>query len=119
MAYFLWMHTTLDRCFTDSRYDTDNAEAARNDEEYSDDCSDDGAGENEDDGNAEDNEIWGNCHEIHDLELCKPDVASMKKDIYVSREVCSDCKRFQKLLHSKTGIFFNIFFIKPILSKAD
>ncbi|KAH9205437.1 hypothetical protein DL95DRAFT_470590 [Leptodontidium sp. 2 PMI_412] len=81
MAYFLWMHTTLDQDFEDSN---------------------------------DDGEIWGNCYEIGDLGTCKPNVASMKKDIYVSREPCRDCTRFQKRLHEKAGILFNLFFIKPI-----
>ena len=84
MAYFLWMHTTLDQGFEDSN---DNGE------------------------------IWGNCYQIGDLETCKPDVAFMKKDIYVSREPCPDCKLFQKRLHEKAGIFFNLFFIKPIVTE--
>jgi hypothetical protein len=86
MAYFLWMHTTLDRYFADS---------------------------------GDDDEIWGNCNEIDHLEYCKPDVASMRKDIYVSREPCPDCKLFQERLHSKTGIFFNLFFIKPITTAGS
>ena len=83
MAYFLWMHTCLDR----------NIEE-RND----------------------DGEVWGECHEIDKLETCKPDIASMKKDIYVSRKPCSDCKLFQRRLHEKAGVLFNFFFIQPIVA---
>jgi len=50
MAYFLWMHTSVDRNFEDSNDDGD---------------------------------VWGSCYEIDKLQTCKPDVASMKKDIYL------------------------------------
>lgn len=83
MAYFLWMHTTVDRSFEDSN---------------------------------DDGEVWGSCYEIDKLQTCKPDVASMKKDIYVSREPCPDCKLFQQRLYEKAGILFNLFFIKPIVA---
>jgi hypothetical protein len=66
---------------------------------------------------SDDNEIWGDSYEIDELEFCKPEVASMKKDIYVSREPCPDCKLFQEQLNDKIGIFFNLFFIKPITIK--
>ena len=81
MAYFLWMHTTVDQNFEE-----------RND----------------------DGEVWGSTYEIRSLHISKPDVASLKKDIYVSREPCDDCKRFQQRLLDREGINFNFFFIKPI-----
>lgn len=74
MAYFLWMHTTVDQNFEE-----------RND----------------------DREIWGSSYEIRNLHTSKPNVASLKKDIY-------DCKRFQQRLLEREGIRFNFFFIKPI-----
>lgn len=64
--------------------------------------------------NDDDEETWGNCEKIHDLQNCKPDVESIKRDIYVSREPCSDCNRFQKRLHEREGILFNFIFIQPI-----
>lgn len=85
MAYFLWMHTTLDGEFED-----------RNDDD--------------------DEEIWGNCDKIRDLDACKPDATSMKKDIYSSKEPCLDCTKFRERIHKKTGILFNLFFIKPIVT---
>ena len=83
MAYFLWMHTSLDWKFEESN---------------------------------DDGEIWGNCCEINELETCKPDIASMRKDIYVSRKPCSDCKLFQQRLHEKADILFNFVFIEPIIA---
>lgn len=81
MAYFLWMHTTVDQSFEEGN---------------------------------DDGEIWGSICEIRDLHSSKPDVTSLKKDIYVSREPCTDCRRFQKRLLDREGISFNFFFIKPI-----
>ncbi|KFZ25422.1 hypothetical protein V502_00098, partial [Pseudogymnoascus sp. VKM F-4520 (FW-2644)] len=74
MAYFLWMHTTVDQNFEES-----------NDE----------------------GEEWGSSDEVRKLHISKPDVASLKKDIYVSREPCADCKRFQQRLLKREGIGFN------------
>ncbi|CZS92379.1 uncharacterized protein RAG0_02796 [Rhynchosporium agropyri] len=81
MAYFLWMHTTMDRNFEES-----------NDE----------------------GELWGSSDELRELYKSKPDVASLKKDIYVSREPCDDCKRFQQRVLAEEGVCFNFLFIKPI-----
>lgn len=83
IAYFLWMHTTVDQDFEE--------------------CNDEG-------------EIWGNSLEVRNLHISKPDVASLKKNIYVSREPCPDCKRFQRRLFEKEDILFNFFFIKPIVA---
>jgi hypothetical protein len=89
MAYFLWMHTTVDRDFTGSYKD----------EKYS-------------------PEIWGKCEEIVDLEACKPDVNVLKKDIYISREPCSDCKLFQQKTFEKTGIFFNLSYVNVVIHRV-
>ena len=64
----------------------------------------------------EDGEIAGNCDRIHDLQTCKPDAGLMKKDIYVSRKPCPDCKLFQQRVYEKEGILFNLFFIKPVVA---
>jgi hypothetical protein len=89
MAYFLWMHTTVDRKFS-GRYKNNKHSA----------------------------EIWRSCNEIKDLEACKPDVTAMKKDIYISREPCFDCKRFQQQIFLKTRIFFNLSYVKQIVTNT-
>ena len=82
MAYFLWIHTTVDRNF-------------------------------EDRSGSEDKETWGNWEEMHNLHITRPDVASMKKDIYVTREPCSDCLQFRERLFDVEGIRFNIILSEP------
>ncbi|KAK0124045.1 hypothetical protein ONS95_009030 [Cadophora gregata] len=82
MAYFLWMHTTIDQNFRESN---------------------------------DDGEVWGNNNEMRNLHLSKPDVMLLKKDIYVSRDPCTDCKLFQQRLLEKEGIDFKFFFIRPIV----
>ena len=62
-------------------------------------------------------EVWGSCYEIDKMQTCKPNVVSMKKDIYVSREPCLDCMLFQQRLYEKAGILLNFFIIKPIIAK--
>ncbi|KAG9246898.1 hypothetical protein BJ878DRAFT_247750 [Calycina marina] len=66
--------------------------------------------------NNDEVETWGNCQEMYDLQICKPDLALMKKDIYVSREPCKDCKDSQQRSFEKTGIHFYFFFVKPIVT---
>jgi len=63
---------------------------------------------------SDEGEMWGSTHEICQLQSSKPDVASVKKDIYVSREPCPDCKSFQQRIFKEEGILFNFFYIKPI-----
>lgn len=49
--------------------------------------------------------------ELQALEKSKPPVLLVKKEIYVTRDPCDDCKKFQKKVRDKTGIDFNVIFL--------
>lgn len=49
--------------------------------------------------------------ELKALERSKPAVLRMKKDIYVSKDQCLDCKALQELAKKMTSIDFNIIFL--------
>jgi hypothetical protein len=58
-----------------------------------------------------DEELEEKSLKLKALERSKPAVLRMKKDIYVSKDQCLDCKALQERVKEMTGIDFNIGFL--------
>jgi len=54
------------------------------------------------------------CTQKINLESFKPVVLGMKKDIYVNKPCCSDCKGFRGRVEDMTGVDFNIIFCETV-----
>jgi hypothetical protein len=62
-----------------------------------------------------DEELEERSLKLKTLEMSKPAVLRIKKNIYVSKNPCDDCKEFQQRVREKTSIDFNI--VSPRLGK--